>query len=188
MQNRQAVDLAKCYRLLNHGPATLITSAHAGQHNVMAASWVMPIDFDPPKMLLVLDKRTHTRELVEASGEFAINLPTRALAQATLSAGSRSGREGDKFAELNLATFAAERIGAPLIEGCLGWLECKVIEEPDYQERHDLFIAEVVAAWADPAAYSNNRWHFSDEVQRTIHYLAGGGFFVTGAAFEVERK
>lgn len=31
--------LEKAYRLLNHGPSVLVTSAHEGQRNVMAAAW-----------------------------------------------------------------------------------------------------------------------------------------------------
>ena len=39
---RQAVDLPRAYRLLNHGPVVLVSSAHGGRRNVMAASWSMP--------------------------------------------------------------------------------------------------------------------------------------------------
>jgi flavin reductase (DIM6/NTAB) family NADH-FMN oxidoreductase RutF len=184
-----AVELAKSYRLLNHGPTVLVTSAHGGVSNVMAASWSMPLDFNPPKVLLVIDRTALTRELVDASGEFALNLPTRAQAQQTLAVGSDSGREHDKFAETGLVTFPAQQISAPLIAGCLGWLECRVIPEPHNQEKYDLFIAEVVAAWADPAAFSAGRWHFpADPAQRSIHYLAGGAFFATGEAFEVSAE
>ncbi|MGF6958812.1 hypothetical protein QFZ97_004742 [Paraburkholderia youngii] len=36
---REPVELSRATHLLNHGPVTLITSAHAGRSNVMAASW-----------------------------------------------------------------------------------------------------------------------------------------------------
>jgi flavin reductase (DIM6/NTAB) family NADH-FMN oxidoreductase RutF len=55
------------------------------------------------------------------------------------------------------------------------------------QRKYDLFIGEVLAAWADPAVFSNGRWHFAaaaDDALRTVHYRAGGHFFVTGDAFE----
>lgn len=188
MQNIQAVELAKAYRLLNHGPTTIVTSAHGGVSNVMAAAWAMPLDFDPPKVLLVIDKSTLTRELVEASGEFALNVPTRAQAEQTLAVGSSSGRDGNKFAALDIATFPAQKIGAPLMSGCLAWLECKVIPEPHNQQRYDLFIAEVVAARADVAAFSEGRWHFPSADQHSVHYLSGGAFFATGDAFNVKLK
>ena len=179
-----AVPLAKSYLLLNHGPVTLVTSAAGDRSNVMSASWAMPLDFDPPKVLLVVDRQTLTRELIDASGEFVLNIPCRELADKVLAAGSISGREGDKFARTGLEPFAATQIAAPLVKGCAAWLECRVIPESANQKRYDLFIAEVLAAWADPAMFSEGRWHFPDTSCKTIHYQAGGTFFTTGEAFE----
>lgn len=99
---RQSVALAHAYRLLNHGPTVLVGAASGDRHNVMAAAWCMPLDFEPPKIAVVLDKATHTRELIEQSGEFAISVPPRALLAATVAVGNRSGRDGDKFGPLGL--------------------------------------------------------------------------------------
>ncbi|MDR1934516.1 MAG: flavin reductase family protein [Candidatus Accumulibacter sp.] len=180
----QSVDLAKCYLLLNHGPVTLVTTAFRGRRNVMAASWVMPLDFDPPKVAAVISGDSYTRELIEASGEFALNVPFRRIADKVFAAGNASGRDGDKFVPAGLTTFPAERIGAPLVYDCAAWLECKVIPEAHNQQRYDLFIAEVAAAWADPAVFSQGRWHFPDGARRTFHYQAGGVFFQTGRMLE----
>ncbi|MCW7539417.1 flavin reductase family protein [Aquabacterium sp. A7-Y] len=193
MSHLAYVELAKSYRLLNHGPTVLVSSADAGRRNVMAASWSMPLDFQPPKVAVVIDKSTYTRELVEASGCFALNVPCRALAQATLAAGNQSGRDipdggEDKIRALGLRTFAASQIGAPLIEGCVGWLECRVLPEPRNQQAYDLFIGEVVAAWADERVFANGHWLYdagSDPALRTLHYVAGGAFFTTGDGLDV---
>ena len=179
----QPVDPAKAYLLLNHGPVTLVSTAYRGRRNVMAASWAMPLDLDPPKVVVVVDGHSFTRELIDASGEFALNVPFRRIADKVLAAGSVSGRDGDKFDRAGLTTFPAERIGAPLIADCAAWLECRVIPEAYQQQRYDLFIADVVAAWADPAVFSNRRWHFPDAERRTLHYQAGGSFFETGESF-----
>ena len=188
MQSRLPVDLAKAYRLLNHGPTVLVSSAHEGAKNVMAAAWSMPLDFSPPKIAVVIDRNTLTRTLIEGSGEFALNVPSRDIAKETIAVGTTSGREHDKFGEFGLATFAGEKVAAPLLEGCLGWLECKVIPEPHIQERYDLFLGEVVAAWADPRAFSNGHWNVEEGGPRSIHYIAGGNFFETGEAFDVEKQ
>ncbi|MEO8103782.1 MAG: flavin reductase family protein [Betaproteobacteria bacterium] len=188
---RAPVELAKAYRLLNHGPTVLVTSAHAGHRNVMAAAWNSGLDFSPAKVLVVIDKNTWTRELVEGSGVFGLNVPSRALAQATLSVGSISGRampEGDKFSRFGLETFPATAIDVPLVEGCVAWLECRVIDEPHNQQAYDLFIGEVVAAWADSRVFSNGHWHFTDDDSlRTIHYVAGGNFLSIGESFDVKK-
>jgi len=181
---RVTVPLPQAYRLLNHGPVTLVSSAHAGARNVMAAAWAMPLDFDPPKVAVVIDANTYTRGLVEAAGEFALNIPCRAIAAAVLKAGAASGRDLDKFAHAGLDAFAAERIAAPLVAGCVAWLECRVLPRPDNEKRHDLFLAEVIAAQADARAFRDGRWHFADDALRTLHYFGGGSFAPTGDAFD----
>lgn len=187
------IGLDKCYRLLNHGPTILVSSSHAGKQNIMAAAWNVPLDFDPPKIIVVIDKNTYTRELIEASGTFAINVPCVAQIDTVQKVGSSSGRDlkdTDKFAQFGLETFPAKEIAAPLLKGCVGWLECKVIPEPHNQNTYDLFIAEVVAAYADERVFSQSkdgqfRWHFEgyDDL-RTIHHIAGGSFFATGEAHQ----
>jgi flavin reductase (DIM6/NTAB) family NADH-FMN oxidoreductase RutF len=185
---RKIVELPLAYRLLNHGPVTLVTSAHAGARNVMAAAWAMPLDFDPPKVAVVIDSSTRTRQLVEASGEFALNIPCRALAANVLKAGSASGKDIDKFVHSSLSTFPAGMIDAPLVEGCVAWLECRVLPRPDNQQRHDLFIAEVVAAHADDQVFREGRWHFDDDDLRTLHYFGGGSFALTGEMLNIDDR
>jgi len=188
---RQAVALPKAYRLLNHGPTVLVSAAHGGRRNVMAAAWAMPLDFDPPKVAVVIDKSTFTRGLVEASGHFVLNVPCRAFADASFTVGSVSGRDmgdEDKFTRFGLASFAGRVVGAPLLEGCVAWLECRLLPEPQNQQRHDLFIGEVLAASADERVFSNGRWHFSAEHEglRTIHHTAGGAFVIAGDTVQAQ--
>ena len=95
------VDLAKAYRLLNHGPTVLVSARHQAVDNVMAAAWCCALDFDPPKLTLVLDKATRTRALIEGSGLFAIQIPTVAQLQLTQAVGNTS--LADEPAKLALA-------------------------------------------------------------------------------------
>jgi flavin reductase (DIM6/NTAB) family NADH-FMN oxidoreductase RutF len=178
------VELTKAFRLLNHGPTTLITSADVGKQNIMAAAWVCALDFNPPKVTVVIDSKTYTRDLIEAGGTFAINLPCVTQIEMVKKVGSISGRDfpaTDKFMEYNIDTFAAQEITAPLVKDCVAWLECKIISEPHNQNTYDLFIAEVIAAHADERVFSDGHWHFNghDDL-RTIHHVAGGVFFATG--------
>jgi flavin reductase (DIM6/NTAB) family NADH-FMN oxidoreductase RutF len=186
------VNLNTTYRLLNHGSTVLITSAHNGKRNIMTAAWVCALDFDPPKITAVIDRKTYTRELIEAEGTFAINIPCVAQLDMVRKVGTTSGRDflagrdftgTDKFAEFGIETFAAQQIAAPLVSGCVGWLECRIIPEPHNQSSYDLFVAEVIAAYADERVFSDGRWHFEgyDDL-RTLHHVASGEFFITGAA------
>ncbi|HJV62741.1 MAG TPA: flavin reductase family protein [Albitalea sp.] len=190
---RAAVELPKAYRLLNHGPTVLVSASHAGRDNIMAAAWAMALDFAPPKVAVVLDKSTLTRELVEASGQFALNLPCRAQAALTLAVGGQSGRElphdEDKFRSFGLPRFRGEALGLPLLEGAVAWLECRLLREPHNQARYDLYIGEVIGAWADTRVFAGGHWIEDPSIDpnlRTIHYIAGGHFFATGEAFEAQ--
>lgn len=179
---RAAVPLRQASRLLNHGPTTLVTSAANGKRNVMAAAWVMPLDFSPPKLCVVVAGDTFTRTLVESSGELVVCVPSRAQADLTWTVGSQSGADVDKFAKWNLATSPADKVAAPLLDGCLAWLECKVIPNAQLAKDFDLFLVEVVAAWADDDVFKDGEWKFTGapEARRSIHHVSRGQFFVIG--------
>ncbi|MFY9345180.1 MAG: flavin reductase family protein [Planctomycetota bacterium] len=184
---RIPVALPHAHRLLNHGPTTLITTAHGGKRNVMAAAWVMPLDFEPPKFVAVVAADTWTRELLVASGECVLHAPTTAQIDLTYALGTHSGRDADKFERFGVASEPASQVAAPLVDGCAAWLECKRVPEPAIEERHDLFVLECVAAWADDALWSKGDWHFRPDGPRTIHHRKGGQFFVTGESVAARR-
>ena len=179
---RQPVPLDRCTRLLNHGPTVLVSAEHEGRRNVMAAAWSMPLDFTPPKVSVVLDKQTFTRTLIEASGTFVLGVPSIAIAALTNHVGSVSGRDVDKFADGSLVAEPGPATGAPLVEGCVAWLECRRIPELHVEQAYDLFLGEVVAAWADDRVFRGGRWHFADADPslRSIHHIAGGHFYAIG--------
>lgn len=94
--HRRPVPLNKAYRLLNHGPTVLVSAAYDGQRNIMAAAWAMPLDFEPPKVAVVLDKSTWTRQLLEASGTFVLNVPCVDQADIVQTVGNTSGLTSPK--------------------------------------------------------------------------------------------
>lgn len=177
------VDLQKAYRLINHGPTVLVSARHAGVDNVMAAAWACALDFAPPKLTVVLDKSAKTRELIERSGSFVIQVPTAAQLQLTNAVGTLSLNDApDKLARCGVELFGFEGQGLPFVAGCSAWLACKLIPEPHNQQAYDLFIGEVVGAWADVRVFSDGRWHFedADPSWRSLHHVAGGHFYAIG--------
>ena len=185
------VDLAHASRLINHGPTVLVSSAHAGRRNLMAAAWSMPVEFTPPRVALVIDKHTFTRELVAASGAFALCLPGPALADLTFTVGSESGRDVDKFARHGLVAATGPVLGLPVLEhGCAAWLECRLIPEAHAEDAYDTCFAEVVAAAADERIFKGGRWDFRDDNTelQTIHHLGAGRFVRAGGVIQARRS
>lgn len=191
MPTPAAVPLAQASRLLNHGPTVLVCSRAGAKRNVMAAAWSMPVEFTPPRIAVVIDKTTWTAELVAASGELALCVPGRALADATYAVGSVSGREGpDKFTRFGLDTFDGPVLGLPLVAGCAAWLEARVIRdgvEPSalaalghVRDTYDTLFVEVVSALADERVFAGGRWSFREDNAglHTLHHLGAGNFAV----------
>lgn len=64
------IDLDRAYRLLNIGATTLVSAAHEGDADIMAAAWATALDLTPCKATVVIDKSHYTRKLIEKSGFF----------------------------------------------------------------------------------------------------------------------
>lgn len=185
------VELAKAYRLVNHGPTVLVSACHDGVEDVMAAAWCCALDFAPPKLTVVLDKATKTRELLENSGYFAIQVPTAAQLELTNQVGSISLRDNPgKLTHCQVELFRTGESDVPLVAGCAAWLLCKLIPESHNQQTYDLFIGEVIGAWADSHVFRDGHWHFedADPKWRSLHHVAGGHYYAIGDALDAKES
>ena len=181
-------ELAKAYRLINHGPTVLVSSAHGGVENVMAASWACGLDTSPPKITVVVASETKTRELIDRSSEFVLQVPTVRQAAMTHAVGSLSlTDEPAKLAKCGVELFRVDGRNVPLVAGCAAWLYCKVVAEPHVQSAYDLFIAEVTGAWADDRVFRDGHWHYESAGPEwgSLHYIAGGQFYAIGDPIRV---
>ncbi len=177
------VALEHASRLINHGPTVLITTRHGAVRNIMAAAWSMPVEFTPPRVSVVIDKHTYTRELMRASGCFGLLIPGAALADLTYAVGSVSGRQGDKFAHHGIQAFEGPALGLPLFEaGMAAWMECRWIPEAHTEDAYDTCFAEVVSAAADSRIFAGGHWNFNEANRElhTLHHLGAGNFAVAG--------
>ncbi|MCI1024019.1 flavin reductase family protein [Pseudomonas putida] len=183
------VPLAKAYRLITHGPTVLVSARHEGVSNVMAAGWSCGLDFEPPKVTVVVDKVTATRVLMVGSGYFALQVPSATLLQLTYDVGNTSLIDDpEKLQTTAVHLFDAPDIQAPLVEGCIAWLLCRRIPEAHNEEAYDLFIGEVEQAWADTRVFRDGHWHFESapSALRCLHYIAGGQFYAIGESLEAQ--
>ncbi|UYU33829.1 flavin reductase family protein [Siccibacter colletis] len=179
------VPLDKAYRLVNHGPTVLVSARHNGVDNVMAAAWACGLDFSPPKVTVVIDKIAATRALIEQSGYFALQIPTVNQAALTTQLGTTTlMSDPDKLAHSGVELFEMDGHALPLVAGCTAWLVCRLIPEPHNQQTYDLFIGEVIGAWADSRAFRDGHWQFesADPALRSIHHVAGGHYYAIGDA------
>lgn len=169
------IDLSRATRLLQPGPVTLVTARHKNKANVMVAAWVTNVSSDPPMVALAVYPGRYTYDLIEKSGQFALNIPPRPLAEKVKKIGDTSGEDADKFVASKLTLYEGKQVNAPLIVECIGHLECGVVETLR-AGNHTLFLAEIVAASADELAFDGERWTLADESVKPLHHLGGQAY------------
>ena len=183
----KSVELAKAYRLLNHGPTVLVSAKYEHEENVMAAAWACALELIPAKVSVVLDKSTKTRKLVEKSGYFILQVPTLKQLKLVQQLGSISQfNDPEKLEHCHTPLFQFEGFDLPAVEGCAAWLICELIPEPHNQQAHDLFIAKVVAAYADDRVFRDGHWYYHEAPAewKSLHHVAGGHYYTIGDAVD----
>ncbi|WP_274585182.1 flavin reductase family protein [Neisseria leonii] len=186
----QAVGLDKFYRLINHGPTVMVSAKDGGVANVMSAAWACVVDYLPnPKVSVILDKAAFTRRLIEQSGYFALQVPFAKQANLVVAMGESRHDNPNKLTDNGVELFYADGFDIPLVAECSAYILCRLIAEPHNHEKHDLFIGEVLAAFADDRVFQDGRWQFDsvpDELHN-LHYVAGGQFYITGKGLKVDK-
>ena len=179
---RHTIDERDARRLLGGGPVALVSTAWHGAQNVMAAAFTTPLSIDPPLIGVAVHPARHTHDMIKYSEEFALNIPTRELLHHVQYLGSVSGAEINKFELTRLPTFRARRVSAPLLEGCVGWIECGVHDAFTIGD-HTLFVGKVVAATAEQDAFGD-AWLLADPEERPLHYLGVNYYAILGDRLE----
>lgn len=161
--------LSKVYQLIEPGPVVLLTTSDQGHANVMAMSWHMMMEFEPPRIACIVSGGDYSFTALAKTQECVIAIPSVELAEKVVAIGNCSGRDTDKFAEIGLTALPAQEVSAPLIGECFANLECRVVDQ-DFVDRYNLFVLEVVKAWRDPR----------QTAPRTIHHKGYGTFAIDG--------
>jgi len=169
-------------RLLSGGPVTLVTSAYHGKNNVMPAAFVTPLSFDPPLVGVAIGPSRHSYDMIRCSEQFALNIPGRRLLHHVQYLGSISGKDVDKLELTKLPTFKALRVEAPLIEGCIAYIECGLVDALRTGD-HVLFVGQVLAASADAEAFDET-WLLEDDDEKPLHYLGVNRYALLGEKME----
>lgn len=173
----KALPLSKVYQLMEPGPVVLLTTARKGRPNVMAMSWHMVVEFEPPLIACVVSNADFSYAALRATRECVIAIPALKLASQVVDVGNCSGADIDKFAAFGLTPRPARRVEAPWVAECFANLECKVVDTR-LVNPYGIFILEVVQAWIDP----------KQKHPKTIHHQGHGKFVVDGETIKLKSK
>ncbi len=130
-------------------PAVLISCGSTSEeYNLLTISWVGTICTNPPMCYISVRPERHSYDIIKKNMEFVINLTNEDMAFATDWCGVKSGKEYNKFEEMNLHPVQGQLVKAPIVKESPLCIECKVNEIVKLGS-HDMFIAEVVNVQAD---------------------------------------
>ena len=117
--------------------------------NVMTAAWAGTVCTHPPMLSVSIRPERYSYEFIVKSGEFVVNLTTRALLRATDFCGVKSGRDTDKWKESGLTPVPADGMRfAPAVAESPLIMACRVREQLDLGS-HTMFIGEIVSMNAE---------------------------------------
>ncbi len=187
---RRLCDETDARRLLNPGPVAIVTTAWRGMTNAAPIAWTAPLSMEPPLVGCVVHPHRHTADMIRFSEEFAINIPGPDLLKQTAFLGSHTGLNANKLEAARLTLFNAQRISAPLIEGCLAWIECGVQDVIRIGD-HTLFVGRVTGVQALDEAYAGT-WLLKERRFSPLTYIGGTKYAVVGdlleATFDVDEQ
>lgn len=172
-------------------PAVMVSCGDIdNEKNILTIAWTGTINSDPAMTYISVRPSRHSYNIIKNSGEFIINVTTEELAFATDFCGVRSGKDIDKFAQMNLTPEKASFVKCPAIKESPINIECKV-KDIIPLGTHDMFISEIVSVMANEK-YIDENGRFNFEASKPICYSHGEyyglGKYIGKFGYSVEKK
>lgn len=182
---RRNMDEEDARRLLGGAPVLIVTTRFRAVSNAAPIAWAMPVSISPPLIAIAVHPSRRTHDMIKFGEEFAVNVPSRVLLNHTQWLGMVSNSAGDKLEASRVPSFRGREIDSPLLEGCVGWIECTLHDWYTMGD-HTLFIGKVAAARADTEAFDFNSgmWNLADDEYKPLMYLGGRSYSLLGEAFD----
>ncbi|HKA56155.1 MAG TPA: flavin reductase family protein [Candidatus Binatia bacterium] len=139
-----AIDARELRNVMGHfvtGVTVITTRDTAGKPFGLTANAFSSLSLDPPLVLICVDKTVDCYACFEGSRVFAVNF----LSEEQEHLSRRFATKGiEKFEGL---AYKTGECGAPLLEGAMGHIECKLINGYDGGD-HTIYVGEIQSAAA----------------------------------------
>ena len=137
-------------------PAVMVSCQRPGEKpNIITVAWTGTVCSSPAMVSISVRPERYSYDIIKETGEFVINLTTEKLARATDFCGVRSGRDVDKFAQMQLTAGKSVHVEAPLIEESPVNIECSTVQILELGSHH-MFVAEVLGVDVDDKYLDKN--------------------------------
>ena len=171
-------------------PAVMVSCGTMEKSNIITVAWTGILNTNPAMVYISVRSSRYSHDIIKKQGEFVINLTTKELVKATDWCGVNSGKNHDKFKEMNLHKEKANFVECPMIKESPVSIECKVKEIKELGS-HTMFMADVLAINSDEK-YIDKNGAFDISKCDLISYN-NGGYYSVGKklgkfGFSVQKK
>lgn len=146
------ITTADYHKLMSPKLTVLVTTVNEqGRPDVSPFSFVSPISFDPPILMISVgpgEHGKHSYNNITRVKEFVVNIPTEALLEKLWITGGKYDPKQSKIDKAKLKTEPASKVRPPLLSECAASIEC-------YEENsrkagdHVMVLGKVVAVHAN---------------------------------------
>ena len=125
---------------------TIVTTRDGDEIHGLTVNSFCSVSLAPPLVLVCVDKDAHSHDLIQKSGNFAVNILTAALESLARRFATNNLSAAERFAGIK---HHIEITGAPILAESLGWLDCKLFAAYAGGD-HTIFVGEVMALGERP--------------------------------------
>ena len=138
---------------------TVITAADGDLLQGMTANAFTSVSLDPVMILVCIDKGSHTHRVLEAGRAFTVNMLAHHQEDVSRIFAKRAEPE---HGTLRGVPFRIGETGAPILEDCLAFLECRISDVLPAGD-HSIFLGQVVnegvVREAEPLLFFRGKYH-----------------------------
>ena len=154
-----AIDARELRNVMGHfitGVTIITTKNAAGKPFGLTANAFSSLSLNPPLVLVCVDNGVDCYACFEESKVFAVNF----LAEGQDALSTRFATKGiEKFE--GVPHKSGESCGVPLLEGAMGYIECKVVNSYEGGD-HTIYVGEILSASAAgdrPLLFFKGKYH-----------------------------
>jgi flavin reductase (DIM6/NTAB) family NADH-FMN oxidoreductase RutF len=130
-------------------PMYIVTTAADGQKSGCLVGFTTQVSIDPPRFLVCLSEKNHTREVASTATHLAVHFLGQDRMDLAHLFGEETGDELDKFARCQWSTGAFDM---PVLDGAAAVFVGRILERHDLGDHLGYLLEPVDVEWRRPIA------------------------------------
>jgi flavin reductase (DIM6/NTAB) family NADH-FMN oxidoreductase RutF len=123
-----------------------VTQKPDGSYNLITLEWFMRTSIQPPMFAISVGHTRYSHDCLQDVRYFNLVFPSAGMRELLALAGSKSGRDIDKFSAGAVDHFPGKLHKLPILSEAAACFECEVVTQVKSGD-HTIFVGEVKYSW-----------------------------------------